>query len=80
MPESIPQCRNALRFKDHASDMRFKAEGSDFWVFKCAGCDLTQIVSKAGVRDKSKFEQAARRRVQQTEVLRRLDARPRYFT
>lgn len=80
MAENIPICRNAAKFKDHASDMRFKGEGTEFWTFQCAGCDLVQIVSKEGVRDKSKFEQAARQRAEQSERLRRLDARPRYFT
>lgn len=80
MPEQIPLCRNAQKYKDHTSDMRLKGEGSDYWVFQCRGCELTQVVSKEGVRDKSKFEQAARQRAQQSERLRRLDARPRYFT
>lgn len=80
MAENIPICRNAARFKDHTSDMRLKGEVSDAWIFQCRGCELTQVVSKEGVRDKSKFEQAARQIAQETERLRRLDARPKIFT
>jgi hypothetical protein len=79
VPTDPPRCRNAAKFHDHESDMRLRGEGDTFWLFQCANCELTQVVSKDGVRDKSKFEALSARRQRETEIMRRLDARPKYF-
>jgi len=78
--ESIPACRNAVKFKDHASDMRMKQELPDAWVFQCKGCGLVNMVSKQGVRDKSRFDHAARRMQEEVERRRAHERRPIIFT
>jgi len=75
-----PRCRNAVKFSDHASDMRMVSELPDAWLFRCKVCGLVNAVSKAGVRDRSKFERESQRLREVHEAYRRRTSRPAWFT
>ena len=75
----IPKCRNAMRQKDHESDMRLKGENESAWVFQCDRCELVQVVSKDGVTERSRFENAARVKQQEEDRVRRWESRKKFF-
>ena len=75
-----PRCRNAVRGACAREDMRLKSETPDAWVFQCSGCQLVQVVSKDGVRERSRAAISARTRQQQADIIRRQEARRKYFT
>jgi hypothetical protein len=59
----IPQCVNFVKQGGcWKSDVILEKESPDAWAFRCKTCRLLFVVSKDGIRDKSKFELAAKRR------------------
>lgn len=81
MAAEIPQCRNFREGRECSrSDVRAKGETDQAWIFRCASCGLVQVVSKDGIRDKSKFDNARKR--EEEEKIRRkiLDSKKLYFT
>lgn len=59
----IPQCVNFIQKGGcWKSDVFIEKEAEDAWSFRCRTCRLLFVVSKDGVRDKSKFDLAAKQR------------------
>jgi hypothetical protein len=54
-------------------------ENDEAWIFQCQTCRLLQVVSKEGIRDRSKFEQAAKRRQEEIDRVRRWESRKKIF-
>jgi hypothetical protein len=76
----IPFCARSVKNRGCAkSDVRLTRESDDVWVFECQTCRAIQVVSKDGVKDRSKFEVAAERKRQQEEIERRWQSRRRTF-
>lgn len=77
----LPLCRNFVRKLGCAeSKVILIEENDEAWSFGCKTCGCVQLVSKEGVRDKTKFELAAKRTEEETERLRRWNARPKIFS
>ena len=80
MGQEIPQCRNFRENRECSrSDMRLVGEDDESWHFVCKCCELMQVVSKDGVRDKSKFDNAKQRMEQQADLVRRWEKRKKLF-
>ena len=79
MPE-IPRCPNSVGGGCPYSNMKVELETDEFWSFKCHTCKVISVVSKDGIRDKSKFEVATKRMEQQRELDSRWQKRKRIFT
>jgi len=76
----IPECVNYVKKGGcWKSDVVLENETSDAWAFRCRTCRLLFVVSKDGVRDKSKFEIAAKRRQQAEEEYREKMRRRKIF-
>jgi hypothetical protein len=79
----IPDCPNFIKKRGCSqSNVILLSEGPDAWVFHCKkpqGCGMINVVSKDGVRDKSKFDLAAKRRQEAEEMQRRWDSRRKIF-
>jgi len=76
----IPKCANSVKGNGCTySDVRLLNETEEAWVFKCHTCELIQVVSKDGIRDKSRFESAAKRRQEAIEMQQRWEKRRKYF-
>jgi hypothetical protein len=77
---AIPPCPNHTRgFGCARSDVIVKEEQEDSWVLFCRCCELVWVLSKDGVREKSKLEISAKRREQQEEINRRWEQRRKFF-
>jgi len=75
----IPPCANAARGTCKNSDVRLVNETSEGWVFQCKTCECIQVVSKDGVRERSKFEKARRDQEERIRLARLKDSRRRIF-
>ena len=59
----IPNCPNSVNHGGcWKSDVFIEKEAEDAWSFRCRTCRVLFVVSKDGVRDKSKFDLAAKQR------------------
>jgi len=80
MPQEIPLCRNFRENREcNVSKMRVVEETDEAWVFICGSCEGIQVVSKDGIRDKSKFDAAQKRINEQAELVRRWESRKKIF-
>ena len=78
---AIPECVNYVKNGGcWKSDVILEKESPDAWAFRCRTCRLLFVVSKDGVRDKSKFELAAQRRKQVEEEYERRMKKVKIFT
>ena len=59
--------------------MRLLEENDEAWVFRCQCCTLIQAVTKDGIRDKSKFDLAEKRKHEQADIIRRWENRKKIF-
>jgi hypothetical protein len=78
----LPQCPNFIKKRGCTqSNIVLLSEDSMAWVFHCKppGCGMINVVSKDGVRDKSKFELAAQRKREAEEAQSRWDSRKKIF-
>jgi hypothetical protein len=76
----IPKCANSVNGGGcWKSDVVLLNESDEAWVFQCRTCELIQAVSKDNIRDKSKFEDAAKRKREQEEISRRWEKRRKIF-
>jgi len=67
----IPFCARSIKGRGcEKSDVRITGETDECWVFQCFSCKSVQVVSKNGVRNRSKFEAAVQRRREQEEIER----------
>lgn len=79
MPTAIPRCANAVDGTCKNSNVKLMNENDESWIFQCQTCKCLQVVSKDGIRDKSNFEAAHRRRQEEIERQKRWDSRRKYF-
>ena len=80
MPTEIPKCANSVKGNGcPRSDVRLLNETEEAWVFQCKTCKLLQVVSKDGVRDRSRFDHERKKRDQQMELERLQGKRKKYF-
>ena len=77
----LPECRNYRRRNGSCakSDMVVRAEQDEAWVLQCKTCECVQVVSKDGVRDRSRFENSLKRQQQQEAVDRLWQKRKKIF-
>lgn len=69
---NVPPCPNNVKgFGCATSDVVVKSENDEAFVLFCRCCELVWVISKDGIRDKSRFENALKRQ-QQQEALDRL--------
>ncbi len=80
MAAQIPRCKNAVDGTCKNSNVKLVNENDETWIFRCETCRCIQVVSKDGVRDKSNFENAAKRRQQAIEMQQRWERRKKIFT
>jgi hypothetical protein len=61
--------------------MKLIGEQDDAYVFQCqsSSCKLVQVVSKQGIIDKSKFDNAKKRFDQEVERRKRWESRRKIF-
>ena len=76
----LPDCPNSRGGGCENSRPKIEKEGEEFWSFICESCKCIWVVSKQGVTDKSKFENAMKRRRQQEHIERIAGKRRSYFT
>lgn len=80
MPAEIPQCRNFRENRQCSrSDVRLVNETDEAWVFVCKCCEGMQVVSKDGVTERSKFDNAQKRIAQNADLVRRWENRKKVF-
>jgi hypothetical protein len=80
MPE-VPLCVNFIKKRGcERSDVKLTKETPEAWCFTCATCELLQVVSKDSIKDKSKFELAARRKQEHEQMMRLRDKKVKIFT
>jgi len=66
---AIPECVNFVKKGGcWKSDVILERETPEAWSFRCRTCRLLFVVSKDGIRDKSKFELAAQRKKEAEEA------------
>lgn len=76
----LPQCANFVKQRGCSeSKMRLIESNEQGWSFYCDNCHSVQIVSADGVRDRSKFELAERRRQEQIHLNKLRDSRKKVF-
>jgi hypothetical protein len=76
----VPSCPNSVKGNGcWKSDVRLVNETPDAWAFKCLTCRVLFVVSKDGVREKSKFDLAVQRRKQAEEEYERRMKKKRIF-
>jgi hypothetical protein len=76
----IPACPNSINNGGcWKSDPKIQKETDDAWAFRCATCTCLYVVSKDGVRDKSKFDLAVRRKKELEEEYARRMKRSKIF-
>jgi hypothetical protein len=81
MPSPIPRCPNNVKgFGCETSDVVVKEEQDECFVLFCKCCELVWVISKDGIRDKSKFENAAKIAAQQADLVRRWESRKKTFS
>lgn len=69
---NVPQCPNSVKGNGcPKSNPVIEKEGDDFWSFRCLTCKVVYVVSKEGIRDKSRFENAVKLRKQAEEEYQR---------
>ena len=79
MPTEIPRCANSMGGGCENSNVKLMSENEESWVFQCASCKCIQVVSKDGVKNRSTFEAAAKRRQQAIEMQQRWEKRKEVF-
>lgn len=79
MAAPIPRCRNAVDGTCRNSDVRLVNENDEAWIFRCENCRCIQAVSKDSIRDKSNFDNAAKRRQQAIEMQQKWERRKKTF-
>lgn len=81
MATEIPRCPNSRPGNGCTmSDVKIEKETEEFWSFRCQSCKCLFAVSKEGVRNRSKFENAAKRRQEELERVKRWESRKRIFS
>jgi hypothetical protein len=77
---NIPDCPNSVKGNGCTkSDPVLEKEGDDFWSFRCRSCKVIYVVSKDGVRERSQFELAAKRKREAEEAYEARIKRRKYF-
>jgi hypothetical protein len=76
----IPECVNFVKKGGcWKSDVILERETPEAWSFRCRTCRLLFVVSKDGVRDKSQFELAAKRKKEMEEAYEARMRKKKYF-
>jgi len=76
----LPLCANFIKKRGCSeSRMRLIESNAQGWSFYCDNCKSVQIVSADGVRDRSKFELAERRRQEQIHLNKLRDSKKKIF-
>lgn len=76
----LPPCANFIKKRGCAeSKMRLIDSNEQGWSFYCDTCHSVQIVSADGVRDRSKFELAEKRRQEQIHLNKLRDRKRKIF-
>lgn len=75
----IPLCANSVKGGCKKSNVRLINETNEGWVFQCQTCECIQVVSKDGVRERSKFENAKKRQEEEVRRMKLIDSRRKIF-
>jgi hypothetical protein len=77
---AIPNCPNSVKGNGcWKSDVHLVKETEDAWAFKCKTCAVLFVVSKDGVRERSQFDLAAKRRREVEEMYQERMKRRKIF-
>jgi hypothetical protein len=77
---NIPECRNYREGRECTrSDVRLVSETDEAFVFVCRCCEGINVISKDGIRDKSKFDNEKKRQDDNADLIRRWESRKKIF-
>ena len=77
---AIPNCPNSVKGNGcWKSAVRLVKETAEAWSFRCDTCTCLFVVSKDGVRDRSQFELAAKRKKEAEEIYQERMRRRKIF-
>lgn len=77
----IPLCANSTKRTLESHEMKLVNETEEGWVFQCQNqlCKCLQVVSKDGVRERSKYEMAKKRQEEEVRRQKILSSRKKIF-
>ena len=77
----IPPCANSVKGNCRNYEVKLVNETDEGWVFQCQNplCKCLQVVSKDGVRERSKYENARKRQEEEVRRQKLISSRRKIF-